>query len=329
MANNSLIFTNARVKTLENNLLSEEKIMRLVQADSLEEGVKLLTESNYGGGIVSDACDFEDILSAEEKRLSEFLAEAMPKNSGLEGFLIKNDYHNAKAITKAKYAKIADFDFMLCPQGLIDLEELKEKIFNDNYSSFSPIMQDALTKIDNYRANGEKSPRIIDCVLDIAMYKEIMKIAKASKVESIIRYWVTNIDMCNISNFVRCIDTNQSFDFFEQDFISGGSWDLSYFQDKFGQSKIEFAENMKYSIYSKVVLEALTMNNMTLLEKNIDDYCLKIFSIDKNNIFSVAPIAGYFVAKKIEIKVVRMILILLKINADKSLIKDRLRDIYA
>ena len=47
--NNSLIYSNARVKTLENTLLTSEKITRMVFADSLEEGVRVLTECGYGG----------------------------------------------------------------------------------------------------------------------------------------------------------------------------------------------------------------------------------------------------------------------------------------
>ena len=45
--------------------------------------------------------------------------------------------------------------------------------------------------------------------------------------------------------------------------------------------------------------------------------------------FGVAPVAGYYIAKKTELKAVRMIAVLLKINADKSLIKERLREFYA
>ncbi|MEG1608316.1 MAG: V-type ATPase subunit [Clostridia bacterium] len=329
MPNNSLVFTNARVKTLENTLLSSEKLTRLSNCENIEDGMKILIESGYGGGITAETNDFEALLQAEDKKLCDFLKEAMPKNSGLESFLIKNDYHNAKAIVKAKYTKIVDIDFMLCPQGNIEVEILKEKIFADNYSSFSPFLSKALTTIDNARANGDKSPRMIDCVLDIAMYAEILKLVKASKVASVIKYWMANIDLANISNFVRCKDINAEVDFFEQNLIDGGTLSKAYFQDAYSQSLTEFVEKLRYSDYASVCLESLTQKNMTLFEKNWDNFCQQIFSKDKNDIFSVAPIAGFFVAKKIEIKVVRMVMILLKAKVDKALIKQRLRDFYA
>ncbi|MDE6550919.1 MAG: V-type ATPase subunit, partial [Clostridia bacterium] len=65
------------------------------------------------------------------------------------------------------------------------------------------------------------------------------------------------------------------------------------------------------------------------LEACKDNAQLRIFKQDRYDMFSVAPVAGYYIAKKTELKAVRMIAVLLKINADKSLIKERLREFYA
>ena len=60
-----------------------------------------------------------------------------------------------------------------------------------------------------------------------------------------------------------------------------------------------------------------------------DNYLLNIFKEDRADVFSVAPIAGFYTAKKIEIKMVRMILTCLKNRADLKDIKARLRGFYA
>ena len=103
MASNSLVYSNARVKSLENGFLSQDKINRMVFSESLEEAVRVLLESGYGAGTIAEAYDFETILSAEDKKVSEFMAESTVPKMGLETFLMKNDYHNAKAFVKAKY----------------------------------------------------------------------------------------------------------------------------------------------------------------------------------------------------------------------------------
>ena len=47
MAKNSLVYSNARVKALENTFLTNEKIVRMAYSDGLEEGIKVLLESSY------------------------------------------------------------------------------------------------------------------------------------------------------------------------------------------------------------------------------------------------------------------------------------------
>ena len=59
-----------------------------------------------------------------------------------------------------------------------------------------------------------------------------------------------------------------------------------------------------------------------------DNYLLNIFKNDRYDVFSIAPLAGFYVAKMLEIKVVRMILILVKNKVDASLITRRLREYY-
>ena len=57
MANNSLVYSNARVKAMENSFLTNEKIVRMAYSDSLEEGIKILQENSYGGGVVIEGND--------------------------------------------------------------------------------------------------------------------------------------------------------------------------------------------------------------------------------------------------------------------------------
>ncbi|MDE5616948.1 MAG: V-type ATPase subunit [Clostridia bacterium] len=319
MANNSLVYSNARVKAMENSFLTNEKIVRMAYSDSLEEGIKILLESSYGGGILIDGNDYETLLQAEDRRISEFMLDAMPKGVGMESFLIKNDYHNLKAIVKGKYMRLDSIDFMLMPKGTLDIDELREKVLSDDYSSLSEIMKKAIEDIDYARANGNTSPRFIDLTLDKACYKEISTTFKKAD-SSIKKYWQTNIDLSNISSYVRCkkIDAPEIF---KESFIDGGTLDMSFFQT-------DITEKLAYSSYSRFS-EALRVDDMVAFEREWDNALLDIFKEKRNDIFSVAPIAGFYTAKKIEIKIVRMICILLKNDVDKDIIKARLRELYA
>ncbi len=329
MASNSLVYSNARVKSLENGFLSQDKINRMVFAASLEEAVRVLLESGYGAGTIADAYDFETILSAEDKKVSEFMAESTVPKMGLETFLMKNDYHNAKAFVKAKYMHSnEDISYMLAPKGLVDVDELKAMIFNDNYQSLSPIMAEALSSIDSKRALGDKSPRTIDVTLDKAMYKDICKVLKSAKAPSMVKYHQANIDFSNISNFIRYKNIGFDQKAYENDFIEGGDISYDTFKALYDQPIDTLLEKLRYTKYSQVT-ETINPKDLVPFETAWDNYLIGIFKQDRNDVFSVAPLAGYYVAKKIEIKVVRMILILIKNKIDVNIIKQRLRDYYA
>ena len=100
------------------------------------------------------------------------------------------------------------------------------------------------------------------------------------------------------------------------------------FESLYDQSVETFLDKLKYTKYAQI---ALTIDSKSLVnfETAWDNYLLNIFKEEKQDVFSVAPLAGYYVAKKIEIKVVRMILILVKNKIDIEVIKQRLRDYYA
>ena len=329
MASNSLVYSNARVKSLENGFLSQDKINRMVYSTSLEEAVRVLIESGYGAGTIADAYDFEKILSAEDKKVAEFMAESIVPKMALETFLMKNDYHNAKAFMKAKYMHSSeDISYMLAPKGLVDIDELKAFVFNDNYSTLSPIMAQALSEIDAKRVMGDKSPRTIDVILDKAMYKDICKVLKASKAPSMVKYYKANIDFSNISNFIRYKNIGFDLKAYEQDFIEGGEIGFDTFKSLYDQPIDTLLEKLKYTTYAQVV-ESINPKDLVPFETAWDNYLIGIFKQDRNDVFSVAPLAGYYVAKKIEIKVVRMILILIKNKIDVNIIKQRLRDYYA
>lgn len=320
MANNSLVYSNARVKAMENSFLTNEKIVRMAHSDSLEEGIKILQESSYGGGAVIEGNDYESLLQEEDKRVSEFMLDAMPKGVGMESFLIKNDYHNLKAIVKGKYMRLDSVDFMLMPKGMLDVAELQEKVLSDDYSTLSETMRKAIEEIDFARANGNASPRFIDMTLDKACYKEIMATLSKAKNSAIKKYWQTNIDLSNISAFVRCRKIDAP-DIFKESFIDGGLLDKSFFDG-------DIVEKLIYSEYSKFA-ETLKEGDMVAYERQWDNALIDIFKEKRNDIFSIAPLAGFYVAKKIEIKIVRMICILLKNDVDKEIIKARLRELYA
>ena len=219
--------------------------------------------------------------------------------------------------------RLDNIDFMLMPKGNLDPKEIKDMIYTDDYSTLSESMQKALLTIDSARADGNTSPRFIDLTLDKACYSDIMAMLKKAKNKFMTTYWQTNIDLVNISAFVRASKAGD-IEVFKESFIDGGKLDVHFFNAEL-QAVID---KLAYSPYSQIA-EALKLGDFVSFERIWDNTLINIFKEGRNDIFSVAPIAGFYVAKKIEIKIVRMICILLKNDVDKDVIKDRLRELYA
>lgn len=331
MANKSPVYSNARVRVMENTFLNQEKFNRLVYSESVDEALRVLAESNYGGGAIAENGDYEKILRAEEGKVSAFMAESMPEKCGMESFLMKQDYHNAKALTKAKYMRLDDAGFMLAPQGTIDIDLLKDCVNSDSYSRLPALMAEALSEIDVARANGDKSPRTIDVTLDKACFRDVLKAAKEGRQKTIIRYWTACIDFANVTAFIRYRREGEELRSFRKAFAEGGEISLSMFESVFEATDEAVAEKFRYTSYGKTVYEAFSGEKDALVafERAQDNYLLDIFKRDRTDIFSISPLAGFYVAKKQEIKVVRMILICIKNHVDTAQIKARLRDYYA
>ncbi len=334
MAGQSLIYSNARVKAMENSLLTSEKITRMAYSDSLLDAIKILYESNYGGGATIDnPYTYGEILRAEEKRVVDFVREAMPDKSGLQTLLTPNDYHNAKSYLKNKFAKDLDLNLMLLPAGNIELSVLEEGIVKEEYAKLPADIVVAIKEIEDIAREDKLTPRFIDITLDKAMYKDILSACKKANVKSITKYWKANIDFINVSTMLRCKRINADIAFLKENLIEGGEINDYILEGLYKESYDIITEKLKYCSIGDIISVGVneTKAEKALVEYEVlwDNYLLNIFKEDRADVFSVAPIAGFYTAKKIEIKMVRMILTCLKNRADLKDIKARLRGFYA
>lgn len=325
---NGIIFANARAKAKELNLLTEEKLHRMTEAKSLEDAVRVLSEANYADGVNVNVNNFYEILDTEEKLVTDFVREAVPSGLGIECFFLKNDYHNLKSIIKARYVGIEDYGFMLMPDGNISSKELAERYNEKKISFINAYMGDAIKEIEKQFDSGNRSPRLIDTELDKAMYREIADVIKRKETDKSIKaYFETQADAINIGTMLRTIQIGADFGFFESNFIVGGTLDLYLFKES-GTDKEKFAKFITGSKYKELYLK-VSEGDLSEFETAKDNFLMKIFSASKGDMFSIAPIVGYYLGKLNEIKVLRVVLICIKNKVDEKEMRKRVRELYA
>ncbi|MDR0696030.1 MAG: V-type ATPase subunit [Christensenellaceae bacterium] len=321
-----LLFANAVAKSKENGLFKSERLMRMIESENLEVAVKILAEANYGNGVIIDSpADFDKILDAELSLLPDFLKSVSVVGTGIECFFLSADYFNIKALLKSKFLS-SPMNYAPQIGGLIPFETLKDNLLRDNFT-VNPYIANAIREIENHFEIG-LSPRFLDITLDKAMHQEINDRLKRRGIDpSIKKYFIIKADFINISSFVRSSKASASINFFSEGFITGGVLDLTFFERLYPDIDVlaEALNSTKYQAFSDFI------KNMDLagFDRSRDNYLLSIFKENQHDMFSVAPVVGYYLAKLTEITMLRMVLVCIKNNVDRCEIQKRLRSLYA
>ena len=109
--------------------------------------------------------------------------------------------------------------------------------------------------------------------------------------------------------------------------MEGGSIPLKTFTDCNGDiAKLtkELSNNP-----CKDFLATVNDGDMASYETAQDNFLLGIFAVNKTDMFSVAPILGYYLAKLNEIKVIRVVLVCIKNKVPRDQMRKRVRELYA
>ena len=87
----------ARIRAMENRLLTRERMDRMIDARDNSEAMKVLAECGY-----DDAAGLDAALLQARAEVFRDMERSAPDPRLVEVFQIKYDYHNAKAILKAQ-----------------------------------------------------------------------------------------------------------------------------------------------------------------------------------------------------------------------------------
>ncbi|MBP3486744.1 MAG: V-type ATPase subunit, partial [Oscillospiraceae bacterium] len=97
----------ARIRAMEPQLVTKERMERVLEAHTDEEAAKLLQECGYPDLDLSTPETMDaSLLAARQEMLSD-LSGGVPDEGFLNIFKLKYDYHNLKALLKARLAGVS------------------------------------------------------------------------------------------------------------------------------------------------------------------------------------------------------------------------------
>ncbi|PRR83380.1 V-type ATP synthase subunit C [Clostridium vincentii] len=321
-----------RIRVLETRLLDKAKIDRMIDSNSAQEALKVLQETEYANVMINvkKTEDYEEMLSAELKRVYHEAYDMSPLKSLVDIMSIKYDYHNIKVMLKGMFLK-KDFSYMLIPVGMIEVSKLKLSIDTNSLTDFNPIMRKGIeVAIDDFNAKGD--PQRIDIILDKAMFEEMVEIAKKLEDDFTRKYVEVLIDLTNIKSLLRVKKQNKGREFFLTLVINGGSIDNDKLVTLLNDAVENVSSKLSYTNYAEVLKQGIDQyvvsGSASLLEKLIDNYIMGMMKNAKMITSGGEPLLAYIYAKETEIKVVRIIMVGKLNNITEEVIRERLRDIY-
>ncbi|MFH1362241.1 MAG: V-type ATPase subunit [bacterium] len=235
------------------------------------------------------------------------------------------DFESAfSVLSETPYAEILPrlknpFDFEeLYQLEMIALEELLLKLSFNN-----PIIKALFAKKD-YQAS-EKHPFKVD-----REYFLTLKKACATSQSPLIKNFIKHkIDSVNLKSLLRC----QSINRLKLALIAGGLLDKDILSSLFGKTAQDMIAKLSYSPYFPEIkkgFEVFEQNNSPhLLEKLMDNFMIQKFKKAKYLSLGLEPLVGFYLAKQIELKTIRFVLICKKNSVANKEIGERVRVSYA
>ncbi|MCI1959612.1 MAG: V-type ATP synthase subunit C [Clostridia bacterium] len=323
MAKNKIYpYAVARIRMLENSLLSQKNYEQLVESKSAAEVFKILSEAGYGGENSINEKNYEEALSNRLSKAYSDVVELVPDENFMDVFLLKNDYHNLKVLVKSEISG-KDGSAFLVDGGTVSLEAMREAFASKNYSALHGYMAEAIGKAQDEYAKTQ-SGQSIDIVMDNYTFKDMVDTAKKCGNEYVSQYVNYLIDMTNLKDYLRVRNMKKGTSVFSSVYIHDGSISEDTFLKAFGGDNP--AAGLKNCGYD-ALCEKMT-DGFTAFEKNCDDFMMAFIKDAKYKSLTMEPMVAYIYAVEMEVKTVRII-ISGKINGiDTDVIRERLRDAY-
>ncbi len=318
---NSLIYGNSAIKAKETtSLLTKDKLIRLLDASSTVDAVKILTESGYGAGLVLDrAEDYQLLLQKEEDSYLDYVKSVAPDGCGIESLFVVKDYLNLKALLKNK---LFGASARLASGGVYNISDLEELVETGESDTLPAVLVDVVAGVLSVEA---PTPADVDVMLDAAYFSEVKARVKKSRSPILKKYFALKADGTNMLTYLRAKKAHLSSSRLSRLLVVGGEIALDAIVAAYESDGL--LELVKaYEIRDLVENHS---SSIVSFEKALDDSLLALLTVEKDDMFSLAPLIYYVIAKELELKTVGVILTGIQNNAPKSAIKERVRQIYA
>lgn len=314
-------FAVAKVRANESSLLTAADLEGLIAAKDLDAALKLLTDLDYAD---FSLVDIDEVLKQKEKSAFEFICDIAPDKNLFDFLIVKNDFHNIKAVLKAIVSNVDYSPFVLEP-CLVEPEIIKTAVEEKNFSLLPDWAVEPVKQGFNLLTETMDGQRL-DIYLDKQYLTVAFNMAKESKEE--FSFALVN-RQCAIANMLvvsRAAEMGKEKAFIKDALVPCDLFDNDRLVSAALEGKKELAEYIKESGFTDVSENLL--KGMVAFERSLDDLLIDFVTSARYQSFGVSPLIAYYLAKVSEIKTIRILISLKRCGMGEKEIRERVRKLY-
>jgi V/A-type H+-transporting ATPase subunit C len=320
--NNLYTYAVARVRALENSLFSNADIERIIATESYDEAIRFLQER--GWGISGSDGTGESILAEEEEKIWNLIRELKVDEEKFAFLSIPKLYHNLKSAVKEAVKGKTEAEIYYedtDPKGQEIREIIAGKEFNRLPESLRSPAEEAYNAMQ-HTGDGQ----LADIIIDKAALEAVYKAGKSSDIDIVRDYSESLVAIADIKIAARSMKTGKNGQFMKRAMAECDTLDIDSLIRAAEGGEADLKDYLAGTPY-KEGAGALGESN-SAFERWCDNRIIETIKPQKYNPFSLGPIVAYVLARRNEIKMVRIILSAKENGLSGDAIKERVREMY-
>lgn len=310
-------YTNGVIAVKEKKLL-KEKLVKMCSL-SEEEAFRILSDGGFGGGEATS--DVERLILADENEIDAFIREYAPSEEAEEYLLAPRDFHNAKALVKARYLG-CDPAPMLGGDGKFTADEIARRIDAGEPDQLGKELGGAVKEAEELFKAEDPSGAEVGFLFDRAQFSYLARVLK--KFGTCRKLLVRRADMTNLLTCFRARSAEEA----EKFFVDGGALSKEMLASASAgtDSAMKAFEKSEYREFVKKLCAAKDENKpFTEAEKMLESFETDFFAEKPYELSGQGNFLYYVFRRRAENENVRIVSVCLRAGLEEAEIKKRLR----
>lgn len=323
----------SRLKAMENRLVDDGVMQRVLDCDDIDSSLKVLGETSYSLGEMKAQNEFDAVI--ENELLSTYceIASFVPDADLVALCRLPYDFHNVKVLVKnliiVKEGGERSYS-LLTQLGSIDSETLILAVEGEDYKLLPHDLDRAVPKcLSAWEQTHDLQET--ELMLDQALFETMRAKAEKLNMPEVTEWVRVKIDAENLRTLYRLkrlgMEANEALHFLHK----GGHVSPEKFVQILGEAVEGWARFLAATVLSGAfgaVQENADIESLIIdMECALDEFSVNVLGRAKYDAFSPANVLRYLAVKELEAKNLRIALVAVANGTDKELARRLLRHV--